>query len=226
MTSTETYKKFELKINKLSTNDNIDISPGEFVLIYNEQQNKKFEFDFRDRSTRKIDMVQKLIVKNSPLTKRVVENNYNYSDFKLPSNYFDYISSYSLATSGPCKDRVIYNEELKLANENILYKDDYNTPSFDYQEGFVSLANDGLQVYTNGFEVTNTFMTYYRYPVEIDIEGYIKIDGTTLSTNINPELPDSYVDKIIDWCVREVTGTYSDIEGYQVANNKTTQNEQ
>lgn len=222
MTSIEAYKKFELKVNKLSTNDNVDISPGEFVLIFNEQQPKWFEFNFRDRGTRYVDVVQKLI--SHDVTLLPVKSELNHTDFDLPLNYFDYLSSYSLADNGTCKDRVIYNEEIRVANKNILYKDEYNTPSFDYQEGFVTLAGNQLQVYKKDFEITETILTYYRYPISIDIQGYIKIDGTNSKT-INPELSDHYVDEVIDWCVREVTADYSDQEGYQFADKRVNDNE-
>lgn len=222
-TSVEAYKKFELKVNKLSTNDNVDISPGEFVLVFNEQQQKWYEFNFRNRGTRYVDVVQKLIAHDIPLSPK--ESHLNHTDFELPENYFDYINSYSLADNGICKDRVIYNEEIKIVNKNILYKDEYNTPSFDYQEGFITLAGNMLQVYKKDFEVTSTILTYYRYPINIDIAGYIKIDGTN-SIDINPELPDHYVDEVIDWCVREVTADYSDAEGYNFAERRVNQNEQ
>lgn len=222
MTSVEAYKKFELKVNKLSTNDNVDISPGEFVLIYNEQQNKWYEYNFRDRGTRYVDVVQKLITDDLEIPSK--DSGINYTSFELPKDYFDYISSYSLADNGTCKDRVMYNEEIKIVNKNILYKDEYNTPSFDYQEGFVTLAGNALQVYEKDFKVTNTFLTYYRYPIAIDIEGYIRIDGQP-STTINPELSDHYVDEVIDWCVREVTADYSDVEGNQFAQQRVQQND-
>lgn len=222
MTSIEAYKKFELKVNKLSTNDNVDISPGEFVLVYNEQQIKWFEDMFRDRGTRYVDAVQKLISHDQELI--LDKDNSNHTDFKLPDNYFDYINSYSLADNGVCKDRVIYNEEIKIVNKNILYKDEYNTPSFDYQEGFITLAGNMLQVYKNNFNITKTFLTYYRYPVNIDIEGYIKINGSA-SITVDPELSDHYVDEVIDYCVREVTKDYADVEGWQLANTTVKDND-
>lgn len=224
MTSVEAYKKFELKVNKLSTNDNVDISPGEFVLIFNEQQVKWFQDAFKNRGTRYVDFVEKLVASDIELTQKDTKK-INYVEFALPDNYFDYISSYSLADNGICKDRVMYNEEIRLVNKNILYKDEYNTPSFDYQEGFVTLGGNSLQVYFKDFDITNTFLTYYRLPINIDIEGYIKIDGTP-STTVDPELDNHEVEEVIDWCVREVTSNYSDVEGYQFAQNRVQQDEQ
>lgn len=217
MTSLEAYKKFELKIDKLSTKDNVDISAGEFVIIFNEQQTKWFSNAFKNKSNRDSDKVQNLIIHDLELYSREVH--LNHTDFSLPKDYFDYISSYSLAVKGTCKDRVIYNEEVKPQNKNILYKDEYNTPSFDFQEGFITLAGNLLQVYTSNFDIEKTFLTYYRYPKDIDIEGYIKIDGSS-SKDIHPELSDYYTDQVIDWCAKEVAGRYQDSEGFQFSSER------
>lgn len=224
ITSLEAFKKTELKVNKLSTNDNIDIFPGEFVLIFNEQQTKWFEEKFRNRSTRIVDVVQALLVHDFPLKKE--EDHNNHSDFDLPNDYFDYSSSYSLAASGLCKGRVIYNEEIKPVNKNIIFTDDYNTPSFDYQEGFVTLGDNNLQVYkTPDFEITDTFLTYYRYPKPIDIKGYIKVDGTE-SVNADPELSEHYVDEIIDRCVLEIQRAYENGDGFQLSKDRDLDNDE
>jgi hypothetical protein len=102
MTSLEAYKKFELKINSLDNSDSIDISKGEFVLIYNEQQPKWFEKQFTDRSSRyRIDGVQGLIEMDTALT--LEGSTDRYTEFKLPTNYFDYINSRAIGSRGKCK---------------------------------------------------------------------------------------------------------------------------
>lgn len=218
MTSLEAFKSYQLKLNKQDTEDNIDISPGEFVLIYNEVQNKWFEQKFKDVTTRYIDDVQMLVEPDYKLNKSRTTD--SYTEFDLPENYFDYIRSYSLATKESCKDRVLYNNEVKLVNLSLYLKDEYNKPSFEYQETLVTLAKDKIQVYKTDFTVDSVFFTYYRYPKQIDIEGYIKIDGTTLSTTINPELPDFMVNEIIDKTVTETQRRYSDIEGFQFSKDR------
>lgn len=222
MTSLEAFKRYQLKLNKLDTDDNIDISPGEFVLIYNEVQNKWFEQKFKDITTRYVDDVQLLIEPDYKL--KVVRSIDNLSEFQLPDNYFDYIRSYSLCSKENCKDRVLYNNEVKLVNLSLYLKDEYNKPSFEYQETLITLAKDKIQVYKTDFDVDSVFFTYYRYPKQIDIEGYIKIDNTTESTNIDPELPDFMVDEIIDKAVSETQRRYSDIEGFQLSQNREQEN--
>src|SRR5690606_24254970 len=104
MTSLDAYKIFQSKLNKLDTGDSIDISQGEFVLIYNEVQNKWFEDKYREVSKRYVDDVQVLIEPNINLGKPVIKD--GYSEFNLPNNYFDYIRSYSKASRGNCGNRI------------------------------------------------------------------------------------------------------------------------
>jgi len=216
MKAQEAYKIYQLKLDKLDTEDNIDISQGEFVLIYNEIQNKWFERKYREVSTRHIDDVQFLVKSNFNLGSGVVKD--NYTQFSLPTNYFDYIRSYSLADKGNCKNRVIYNNEVKLVNLSEHLKDEYKKPSFEYEETILVLSEDKVQVYTTDFSINSVFFTYYRYPKQIDLEGYTKFGIE--STNIDPELPDQMVIEVLDMCVTETQRRYSDIEGFQLSKDR------
>lgn len=214
MTSIEAYKAFELKINSQANSDNVDISPGEFVMLYNEQQPKWFESKFKGRTSRfVIDDVQSLAERDFALTASVVSE--DYTEFSLPTNYFDYISSYCKAKKNDCSRRMRMFQVM-LPDKEIYFRDEYNKPSFEYSETFVTLAKDKIQVYKTDFNVESVFLTYYRYPKAIDIAGYIKIDQS-ISTNIDPELIDEYVNEIIDWCVTEVQRSFKDAEGYQLS---------
>lgn len=220
MTSLDAYKIFQSKLNKLDTGDSIDISQGEFVLIYNEVQNKWFEDKYREISKRYIDDVQILIEPNINLGKPVIKD--GYSEFNLPNNYFDYIRSYSKASRGNCRNRILYNEEVKIVNLSNYLKDSFYSPSFDYEYTLVTLSKDKLQVYTTDFVIDSVFFTYYRYPKQIDLEGYTK-NGIP-STNINPELSDRLVTQVIDRCVIETQRRYMDIEGFQLSQTRENNN--
>lgn len=220
MTSVEAFAKFKIKLNKVDTEDNIDISPGEFVLIYNEYQNKWFNETYRNRSTRYIDDVQQLIETDIILEKSSTSE--DFSEFKLPVNYFDYIRSSCIASSGSCK-RTLYNIEVKIANLDLYLTDEYHSPSFDYKQTIVFLASDKIRAYKRDFEINNLLLTYYRYPRQIDIEGYLRLDQKE-STNIDPELSDAYVDEIIDMCVTEVQRIYENGDGFQLSQNRENNN--
>lgn len=222
MTSIEAYKKFELKVNNINTASNIDVSKGEFVLIYNEQQNKWFRNKFRGRSALySIDDSQQLITTDKLLTAST--NGDRYRQFALPTDYFDYISSYALASKGGCKERPMYTYQVKLNEVDLHIRDENNKPSFEYHETPVTISQDNLQVYKTDFEVDDVYLTYYRYPVAIDILGYTRLDGTA-STNVDPELYDQAVDEIIDWCALELQRLAENPEGFQLSSNRINNN--
>lgn len=222
MTSIEAYKKFELKVNNINTASTIDISVGEFVLIYNEQQNKWFRNKFRGRSALyAIDDAQLLITPDKPLTVAIPGD--RYDEFALPADYFDYISSYALASKDGCTERPMYTYQVKLDEINLHLRDEYQKPSFEYHETPVTISQDKLQVYKTDFSIDSVFLTYYRYPVPIDISGYIRLDGTA-STTVDPELYDQAVEEIIDWCTLEVQRLAENPEGFQLSANRINNN--
>lgn len=211
MTSTETYKRFELKLNSLANSDNVDISPGEYVLIYNEQQTKWYESKFRGRRTD----VQLLAERDLPLT--LVTTTDDFVEYSLPTNYLEYISTYCKTSRGICTDRRMRTfPVIDLSNKELYLRDDYNKPSFDYSETFTTIASDKMQVYKTDFSIDSVFLTYYRFPKYIDLLGYTRLDGVA-STNIDPELSDEYVNEIIDWCVAEVQRSFGDTNGFQLS---------
>ena len=57
-------------------------------------------------------------------------------------------------------------------------------------------------MYTDGkFTVEKVYVTYLRYPLDIDVEGYVKFDGTN-SLNQNSELPEYAKADIVDLAVK------------------------
>lgn len=215
MTANEAYKQFLLKINKNDSSSNINISKGEFVLRYNEI--KSFwlieKIKFKEASD-DIHQLGELLVEDEKLTFK--DKSPRMYKFTLPSNYADYSSSYSVATRGKCTDRILYNWAVKPKNVNVLLKDENNNPSFDYEETIVTVTDGNLNVFYNDFEVNDVYLSYYREPAAIDIEGYIKVDGTQ-STNIDPDISDRLVNEILNRIALEVIRSYENPEGYQLS---------
>jgi hypothetical protein len=59
-----------------------------------------------------------------------------------------------------------------------------------------------LYVYTDGeFTIEDVYLTYLRYPQNVDILGYTKLDGTS-SMNVNCELPEYAKGDIVDLAVK------------------------
>lgn len=217
MTSLQAYKQFLLKINKNDTNSNIKINKGQFVLIFNEQARvwiyEKLKEDSDDAEK---NYFSKLLIFDEKLNK--LNDLENFSTFELPKNYLSIESAYSIAKKEECK-RKLYNFDFKAMNRNVLEQDLNNAPSFEFETTLYNLSNNNLVVFKTDFTIEEEYISYYRLPIEIDIDGYIKIDGTQ-SINIDPELDDKYVEEIINRCVVEVQTNYSDLQNLQASQNR------
>lgn len=215
MTSIETFKRLLLKVNKNDTNTDIDISKGEFVLLFNEQSKRWLKTKLNEKEN-VIDVqdLAEIQVKFKPLDK--LDENDSYAIFELPSNFFNYASSYSVCSSGTCKGIRVFNFPYKPLNENMLLGDLNSDPSLDFEETVVDLSEGKLFVFKKDFTVDQCFLNYYRSVIDIDIEGYTKLDGTR-STNIDPDIQDQYVDEVIDRCALEIIRRYENPDGFQLA---------
>lgn len=220
MTSVEAFKEFQLKINKNDTNTDVDINRGEFVLLYNEQKDiwlseKISEYESSDS----IQELQEVQVKYKPLELFITEK--NYDAFKLPEDFFRYIGSYSICGNGTCSDVIVRHLPIKPKNENMLLESSNYEPSLEFEETIVDLSNNQVFVYKKDFNIISTNLSYYREVGKIDIEGYIKLDGTP-STNIDPDISNHYVSEILNRCVLEVIRRYQSPQGFQLAQDRLT----
>lgn len=220
MTSIEAFKRFQLKINKNDTNTDVDINKGEFVLLYNEQKDiwlmEKIE---AYESSDDVQELQEVQVKYKPLV--LSFNEKSYDAFVLPEEFFSYISSYSTCTDGTCSDVIVRHIPIKPRNENMLLESANNEPSLEFEETIVDLSDNKLFVYKKDFDILTTLVSYYRKVGSIDIEGYVKLDGS-LSSNINPDISDVYVDEILNRCAKEVMRRYESPDSFQLAQERIT----
>lgn len=231
MQSIEAYKKFLLKFNKNDTNSNVNISKGEFVLIFNEQARKWLRDKIEQKqSSDKILDISELLVLDTPLV--LLNSTDTSTDFTLPVDYFDYVSSKSIAKKviqyvasdgTPQKQtcsRLLYNWNIKPKNVNTFLEDENNRPSFEFEETIITTyGGTAIKVYKRDFDISKIKLDYYKNPPQIDLAGYIKIDGSQ-STNIDPIFTDVNTEQIINRCVEEATGNYQDGDGLTFAKQK------
>lgn len=214
MTALEAYQRFLIKVNKNDTNRNINIPKGVFVLLYNEQGPIWLGNTIDGNiGTDAIDYIGELLTLDFPLTKTLSAT--NFDSFDLPEDFFEYSSSYSLASKEGCSQSVIYNWNSKNKNKNTLLISDNDKPSFEYQDTFISINGDSLSVYKTDFEIDKVFLDYYHLPKKIDIKGYTNVDGSP-SQEINPDISDALVNEIIDYCVRQTLKIYVIPEVFEV----------
>ncbi len=218
MTALDAYKHFLLKINKNDTNRNIRINKGNFVFIYNQEIDKWLANQIEDNNdSSEKNKIEELLIHDEPLEKIVDKD--NVSEFDLPIDFFEYESSYSIASKGKCKNRVLYNWDFKTKNKNVLFQNENNNPSFEYEQTLVNPSQNKLLVFKDGFDVDKQYLTYYRRPTNIDLEGYVRTDGLD-STNIDPDISDRYVYQILDRCALEVIRNYGNNEDFPLAKDR------
>lgn len=215
MTSKQLYKNFEIKINRNDTNRNIKVNEGIFVKIFNEQAPLwlKDQIENNSSSDLKNDVAEFLVL-DTPLQKD--KDTENYSSFVLPSDFFKYGSSYTLAKKGDCTNRKLRNWDFKIKSRNAVEQDTNNSPSFEYEETLVNFAGNNILVFKTDFEVEKEFLSYYILPTEIDIAGYIKEDGSH-SKDIDFNFTKFTANKIIDWCVLETIRIFENPDGYALS---------
>lgn len=215
----EIYKRFLIKINKNDTNSNINVPKGIFVLLFNEA--KDFWLENKIEEVRKNGLknhISELLVIDYEMAQK--SKSTNFTEFTLPSDFFDIESAYSICKKGSCTNRVVYNFDFKQRNKNVLFQNENEKPSFEYQETLFNLNNNGLLVYTDGFDIEKQLLSYYKRPENIDIAGYTKFDGTP-STDIDTTLEDKHVIEIINLCSLEAVTNFENGEGFQLQKQRT-----
>jgi hypothetical protein len=214
MTSLEVYKRFLLKLNKNDTNTRINISKGEFVLVFNEQK-RIWLNDVLDEpySFKSQNILSDLYVPDVEIEK--IEELKDKDIFKVPENFEELTSSYSIAKRRECI-RKLYNFPKNPRNRNTVQQNTNDNPSFDFEETFTEESKKKLIVYKTDFSIDKQLISYYREPIDIDIEGYITISGEKSKT-INPDIKDASIDDILNRCIVEVSINYENAEQAQMS---------
>lgn len=234
--------KIDQKLNKLSSNEHQEIQKEDKILALNEAQIKLIKQKVTGSPTtsglgldgfrKRHEDLQNLIkdYNHQPLTLSEIDKNINQWEANLTEfdpKYLFYIDSYVLADKGRCKNRRIHvNQDLaKHADILILLDNVHYKPSFEYQETFNTIASDKISIYTDGsFTPTKIYISYLRYPLYIDSEGYIKLDGTP-SVNQDCELEDYLEDELVDLTVQNLAMYTENVSAAQSAQFRIQTNE-
>lgn len=211
--------KLDQRLNKLSTNDHQQIQREDKVLALNEAQIKliKLKVDGNNVHRLGLDGFKKryqdlqFLVENHedhPLTLTLTDKYLHKYVTSTPTSprFMFYLDSYMIADKGSCKNRVLYSngDLIKHADITLLLNNDNYKPSFEYQEILVDISSDELHYYTDGtFTPKKVYLSYLRYPVEIDLEGYVKFDGSD-STTVDCELEEYLEDELLDLAVQSL----------------------
>jgi len=212
--------EIDQRLNKLSSFDHQNIALEDKILALNDAQIRLIKKKIGQNNVYKIGLdgfkkryqdLQFLIEnpedhKLSLTLGDPIMNKYIALVSDISPKYMFYINSYLLANKGSCKNRVIFcNPDLvKHADIPLLLNNTNFKPSFEYQETIMDISSDELHVYTDGtFTPTYLYLTYIRYPKEIDKVGYVHFDGTD-SIDQNSEFEDYLKDELLDLAVENL----------------------
>lgn len=182
----QSYLKFKQKVEKNVTNDSISTSRGNFVLLYNETQNKFIEAHLQQRGVDDVRYIQNFLIldKKIPYSSKL----YDHYNFKLPADYLDLADVRALASTSNCSNTELNLFEIQTENLNAILQDEFNKPSFKWREAPYTVNSNTVSIYTDGnFTVDNILLNYYRYPNQIKL--------------IDPQNPESRFDETskIEW---------------------------
>ena len=213
--------KIDQKLNKLSTNVHQQINLEDKILALNEAQIKLIKQKVDgfsvvsgmglDAFKKRYEDLQSLVItyNHQPLdlTLKNEELNQWFANLHLlVPKYMFYLDAYVLADKGVCKDRKIWiNRDLaKHGDLQFILNNTHYRPSFEYQETFNFLSTDEISIFTDGtFTPSKVYMSYMRYPVYINKEGYIMLDGEP-SFDQDCELELYLEDELLDLTVQNL----------------------
>mgnify|MGYP001171349046 CR=1 FL=1 len=212
--------KIDQRLNKLSSNEHQQIQLEDKILALNEAQIKLIKQKVDPNNIYKLGLdafkkryedLQNLVENydDHPLTPVLTDvklNKWTASIVGLVPTYMLYVDSYMIADKEECKNRVVYvdNDLTKHADVTTLIQNSNYIPSFEYQETFNMVSSDEIGVFTDGtFTPKIIYLSYIRYPQDIDYPGYVKFDGTN-STLSDCELQHYLEDELLDLTVENL----------------------
>lgn len=216
----EIYVQFLIKINKNATGSGVTCDRSKFVLIFNECKNRWVETHLKSKDSILIDSIQEVIKPEKFLNGTVTDT---YVEYPLTNDFYELIGGSCKAQKGECKGKV-YIREIKNQDKWLLEFDEFSKPDFDYEWTFCTIQGNSIRVYKDEFDVLETNIEYYSVISDIDIEGYIKIDGTA-STNVPINLSKQYVDQIVNLAAEEFERNIMNPLGLQLAKDRTQNQE-
>lgn len=217
MTIEQAYLQFVNQVNRNLTNNNINVDKPRFILLYNDIRNRYIEWVLEKRNEDAIRYIAPLLKPNVKLNK--IGTKHTYDDFTIPEDYFDLANLHIHGSNGNCKDIEIKAREVKVEDVEEKYQDEFQKPNLAWRETFYHTADNKILIYKKDFDIQEAFLSYYRYPIKVDIEGYTHLDGTA-SQNVNPELDDKVVGRILVAMSKEFSAINEDSQGYQIDNNR------
>jgi hypothetical protein len=202
----------KLILRKVDVNNVYQLGLDSFAKRYEDLQNLQIKYEKLSLTAAPGDLLHSYTVPFSAMK----------YDMVIP------ITAYVLASKGNCKDRILdVIDIMKHADIRMLLKSPHYQPSFKYQETLGEISEDTISIYSdpeNSFTVTDLYISYLRYPKDIDVAGYIHLNGTP-SVNQDCELESYLEDELLDIAIAEYADATSNQELSQYSRVRAKENE-
>lgn len=188
------YSKFTDRVNVLSSNQAAGVENiRQFVDTFNEATLSIVrEVIPVLGSNQELREFMQVLLTPAELSGVVQGRHYSYP---LPDNFEAWSDAYVEAVKGQCKLKLrVWKAD--PGEETRYYSDGMYCPSFEWEETFATLGSNKARVFVKDFELLKLYLTYYREPRLVDLEGYETENGP--STNIDPEFDGRFLEMILD----------------------------
>jgi hypothetical protein len=200
-------KKVQERLNKLSSFDYGNIEPWAIVEAFNKAQLQWVRRQLQginqtrtgaEGSIRRIDDLNAILVSSS----LSVTLNDLYVEGFLPADYMEWNRVSMKGKNECCPDRPFVVFLASEDDKDILLTDVSKQPSFAWATTFATITAGKVRIYTNNdFVVSDTSISYYRYPRNIQIAGTpdIYLPGAPISpVDVESELPEDVQEILVD----------------------------
>ncbi len=204
------------------TNGGIKMDKARFVQLFNSEQNRLIQYILGEKINENIRKIQQLVVYYKKLSSGGFRSVPKCDMFDLPDDYFAFSNISARFIRGRCLAEDFSLFEVKNEDVNEFLSDENHKPSFEYRETFYTIGQESVAVYKDDFDIESVFLTYYRYPKQINLEGYRMADGSQ-SYNSDPELDDKLIDEILNMVQKQYALNENEPQRYQFDSNNVNQ---
>lgn len=222
------HTKFKFDYNKLDSNHKQDFVPAyidliinsavlEFVqVIYSGNSGKMNKYGFEVTQNR-IDMLSELVINDEPkrTPSELRTGVFEYPLRWLNEDYLHHIRSYIDTDCGPINLKIVQHDDM-----NRILNDEFQRPNRGWKRIPANFARSSsgegrsLYIYTNDlFDVSDVQFEYIKKPNKVFFGNYDTIEYCSGDLNfpnketdpINLDLPEEYLDYIVDIAVKNVS---------------------
>ena len=208
--------KVQERLNKLASNDYDNIECWQIVEAFNKGMIEWVRRQIRggniyqdgdEQSSRRIDDLQRILlqIKLSIQDRGIYYETVN----ELPDNYLEFKRIDVKSVNDCCEEPRVMDVYLaEEDNRAQLLRDEMKKPSFEWATTFATLISNKARVFTNDdFKLEDAQLTYYRFPINIQIENCVDpYTGVVSTANVECEFKDDIIELLIDEAVTIIAG--------------------